>query len=30
MSPCFRELTVTPILIANWMQLHGWMPVDSQ
>ena len=21
-----KELTVTPILIANWMQQNGWMP----
>jgi predicted esterase len=21
-----KELTMTPILIANWMQQHGWMP----
>jgi acetyl esterase/lipase len=24
------ELHVTPTLIANWMQLHGWMPADGQ
>jgi acetyl esterase/lipase len=24
------ELKVNPTLIANWMQLHGWMAVDSQ
>jgi acetyl esterase/lipase len=23
------ELHVTPTLIANWMQLHGWMPADA-
>lgn len=23
--PTVHELTVTPVLIANWMQLHGWM-----
>lgn len=23
------ELHVTPTLIANWMQLHGWMPADT-
>ncbi|HEY4381117.1 MAG TPA: alpha/beta hydrolase [Acidobacteriaceae bacterium] len=23
------ELKVNPTLVANWMQLHGWMPVDS-
>jgi acetyl esterase/lipase len=25
-KPELHELTVTPILIGNWMQLHGWMP----
>jgi acetyl esterase/lipase len=30
LPPALRELTVTPTLIANWMQLHGWMPVDIQ
>jgi acetyl esterase/lipase len=30
LAPAMKELTVTPTLIANWMQLHGWMPADSQ
>jgi acetyl esterase/lipase len=30
LAPALKELTVTPTLIANWMQLHGWMSVDSQ
>jgi len=25
LPPALHELTVTPALIANWMQLHGWM-----
>jgi acetyl esterase/lipase len=25
LAPALKELTVTPTLIANWMQLHGWM-----
>ena len=24
--PAMRELTVFPTLLANWLQLHGWMP----
>jgi hypothetical protein len=24
------ELKVNPTLIADWMQLHGWMTADSQ
>jgi hypothetical protein len=24
------ELKVTPTLIANWMQLHGWMPAQPE
>jgi acetyl esterase/lipase len=30
LPPALHELTVTPTLIANWMQLHGWMPADAQ
>jgi acetyl esterase/lipase len=30
LAPALRELTVTPTLIANWMQLHGWMPAQPQ
>jgi acetyl esterase/lipase len=30
LAPALKELTVTPTLIANWMQLHGWMPADAQ
>jgi acetyl esterase/lipase len=30
LAPNLRELTVTPTLIANWMQLHGWMPMQPQ
>jgi acetyl esterase/lipase len=26
--PTLKELTVTPILLTNWMQLHGWMAAD--
>jgi acetyl esterase/lipase len=29
-SPRNRELTVTPTLLSNWMQLHGWMPEDAK
>ena len=29
LPPAMHELTVTPTLIANWMQLHGWMPADQ-
>jgi acetyl esterase/lipase len=25
LPPNLRELTVTPVLISNWMELHGWM-----
>jgi acetyl esterase/lipase len=28
--PAMRELTVFPTLLANWMQLHGWMPPQPQ
>jgi acetyl esterase/lipase len=28
LAPAMHELTVTPMLIANWMQLHGWMPAQ--
>jgi hypothetical protein len=24
-QPKFPELAVTPLLIAHWLQLHGWM-----
>ena len=30
LPPAQKELTVTPTLIANWMQLHGWMPDQPQ
>jgi acetyl esterase/lipase len=30
LAPALHELTVTPALIANWMQLHGWMPDEAQ
>jgi acetyl esterase/lipase len=30
LPPTLKELTVTPTLVANWMQLHGWMPADAQ
>jgi acetyl esterase/lipase len=29
LSPTLHELTVVPTLIANWMQLHGWMPAQA-
>jgi acetyl esterase/lipase len=29
LAPALKELTVTPALIANWMQLHGWMQADA-
>jgi dipeptidyl aminopeptidase/acylaminoacyl peptidase len=28
-APTLHELTVIPILLSNWMQLHGWMPPDA-
>ena len=28
--PAMRELTVFPTLLANWLQLHGWMAPESQ
>jgi len=28
--PALHELTVFPTLLANWMQLHGWMPPQPQ
>ena len=28
--PAMRELTVFPSLLANWLQLHGWMPAQTQ
>jgi acetyl esterase/lipase len=28
--PAMRELTVFPTLLANWLQLHGWMPAQTQ
>ena len=30
LPPAMHELTVTPVLIANWMQVHGWMSEDAQ
>jgi acetyl esterase/lipase len=30
LPPAMHELTVTPTLIANWMQLHGWMPAQAE
>ena len=30
LPPAMHELTVTPTLIANWMQLHGWMPAQPE
>ena len=30
LPPALHELTVTPTLIANWMQLHGWMEMPAQ
>jgi acetyl esterase/lipase len=30
LPPSMKELTATPLLIANWMQLHGWMAPDAQ
>jgi len=29
-APNLHELSVTPTLIENWMQLHGWMAPPSQ
>ena len=29
LPPAMHELTVTPILIANWMLLHGWMTPEA-
>jgi acetyl esterase/lipase len=29
LPPAMHELTVTPVLIANWMQLHGWMTPEA-
>jgi acetyl esterase/lipase len=28
--PALHELTVFPVLLANWLQLHGWMPPQPQ
>jgi acetyl esterase/lipase len=28
--PAMHELTLTPTLIANWMQLHGWMDAQQE
>jgi hypothetical protein len=28
--PALKELTVIPVLLTNWMQLHGWMPADAE
>jgi acetyl esterase/lipase len=30
LPPAMHELTVTPMLIGNWMQAHGWMTADVQ
>jgi acetyl esterase/lipase len=30
LAPAMHELTVTPTLIGNWMQVHGWMAPDVQ
>jgi acetyl esterase/lipase len=30
LPPAMHELTVTPTLIENWMQVHGWMAGDPQ
>lgn len=30
LAPALHELTVTPTLIANWMELHGWMAQEPQ
>jgi len=30
LAPALHELTVTPTLIGDWMQLHGWMAADAQ
>jgi dipeptidyl aminopeptidase/acylaminoacyl peptidase len=28
--PARHELTIFPTLLANWLQLHGWMAPESQ
>jgi acetyl esterase/lipase len=28
LPPTLHELTATPELLTNWLQLHGWMPVQ--
>jgi len=28
LAPEFGELKIWPTLLANWMQMHGWMPVQ--
>jgi acetyl esterase/lipase len=28
LAPALHELTVTPELLTNWLQLHGWMPAQ--
>lgn len=30
LPPAMHELTVTPTLIGDWMQLHGWTATDAQ
>ena len=30
LAPALQELTVTPMLIANWMQLNGWMAAGTE
>jgi hypothetical protein len=30
LAPALHELTETPTLIADWMQLHGWMAANTQ
>ena len=30
LPPALHELSVTPVLIANWMQMHGWMPPQPE
>ena len=30
LAPALKELTLTPTLLANWMQLHGWMAEQTQ
>jgi acetyl esterase/lipase len=30
LAPALHELTITPVLLANWLQLHGWMSAEAQ